>query len=484
MEKFRSRCHFSIIFQSIWQFWAVILIFLLQQLDSLVELFRDFDFSEVPKDGLLALGGLILISAVIFIWQFLRWKKTWIILNDNLIILERKTLNKVKKTIALETVSTVNIEQNLFDRIVGTCRIKIDTNSMTTANETDINILLKKDKATLFKNLVMELIDQPKAQTAGPHPVQEEKKVYSASATDLFLHWVYTIPITSLLIVIGCIAFAIFYIGANSVEVLLLEIFGSFLAAALIFIGALVNVIKQFVNYYNFTIYRDGDDIHIKHGLIKLREYTVPVNKINAITIDQAPVARLLGKYAVKVSTVGIGDNKNENAYLSMAMSKEQMVLQMNEILPEYSFEHMLNVNPEEKVGMKVRLLQSIKWHILLLGIATVLYLGDLPIWVSLIPVGLDVFINLLYILSHKAAGFNFTDSGVILAFGFFGRHFTLCNYGKMEYIQLDQHPAARINGVYRGMLHMLNHPVDLPYVKREVAETIYQNMIKTKRIV
>lgn len=494
MEKFRSRCHFSIIFQSIWQFWAVILIFLLQQLDSLVELLRDFDINQAPIGGLVTLGGLILVSLVIFAIQFLRWRKTWIIIKDNLIIYERNTLNKKKKTMALETVSTVNIERNLFDRIVGTCRIKMDTNSMTTAKETDINILLKEDKALEFKTLVMSLIDgidqlsQPPAEEDSVKTSEETTtrgQVYTTSLGDLVMHWIYTIPVTSTLITLVGIVFAIGYIATHTFESFIAQIMGSFIAAAIVVVGAFFNVIKQLIGYYNFSIFRDGDDIYIKHGLIKLREYTVPITKINAITIDQPPVARLFKKYTVKVSTVGLGDDDNEDAYLSMAMSKEKMLEQMAVILPEYGFEEMLKVTPEEKVGMKVRMFLSIKWHLILLGIAPLIYFAfEGPLWAAAIPVALDLFINLLYLLSHKAAGYTFTDNGFTVASGYFAKHYTLCSFGKMEYIRLGTHPASKICNVCNGVIYMLDHFVELPYVKRELAQKITSQMIETKRLV
>lgn len=41
---------------------------------------------------------------------------------------------------------------------MGTYKIKIDTNSLSTADKTDIKIVLSKDKAIAFKNQIMEQI--------------------------------------------------------------------------------------------------------------------------------------------------------------------------------------------------------------------------------------------------------------------------------------------------------------------------------------
>ena len=48
-------------------------------------------------------------------------------------------------------IANINIEQNIFERIISTCKVKIDTDSRSTADETDIEIVLKKDIANEMK---------------------------------------------------------------------------------------------------------------------------------------------------------------------------------------------------------------------------------------------------------------------------------------------------------------------------------------------
>ncbi|MCB5670486.1 PH domain-containing protein, partial [Erysipelatoclostridium ramosum] len=63
-----------------------------------------------------------------------------------------------KNTIGLKNISNVNTEQNLLEMLLGTCKVKLDTNSMSTSDKTDVKIILKKAEAEQFRLYVMKLM--------------------------------------------------------------------------------------------------------------------------------------------------------------------------------------------------------------------------------------------------------------------------------------------------------------------------------------
>ena len=88
------------------------------------------------------IGTAILILDAIY--NLLVWRKTYISIQDGTIVLERNTINKKINTFGIKNIANINIEQNIFERIISTCKVKIDTDSRSTADETDIEIVLKK----------------------------------------------------------------------------------------------------------------------------------------------------------------------------------------------------------------------------------------------------------------------------------------------------------------------------------------------------
>ncbi len=497
MGDMKLRCHFSIIFESLWQFWIVIFLMFFNQLDAIIDVIKSIGTGGlrglIDAGGLWGLLGVTLLTAIILTVQYLRWRKTWIIIEDNLVIIERNTLRKYKNNIAIENISAVNMERNLFERIVGTYRIKMDTSSMTTANETDVSIVFREDMAIEFRRTILERMSVLKgngektslAEERQPDQVfettaEEGRTVFHYNTKDMLAHTFYSMPLFSLIISLSGIAASIWYISNVGLSTFVQETIGGFIAVALLVIGSMYNVVKRFITYYDFTVYRDGGDLHVRCGLIKLRSYTIPVDKITALEVEQPPFARIFKRYSVKVVTVGIGDEDGESSNITMSLTKEKLKKQFEELVPEYQWGDIEAIIPEEKGGALVRLVQSIKWHIITIGCAVALVLTtELNLWIAVgIPLFVDAYINLLYFVSHKTAGYHITDKGVVISKGYFKKTYTICTYKKMQILTMEYHPLARHLGIGSGSINLLNDVKLVPYINKEVAFKISDNII------
>lgn len=496
MEKLRFRCHFSIIFESLWQFWLVIFFIAINEVDSLIELAQDFDKEEIyefiESGGLVGILVILIPTLIVLTIQFLRWRKTWITIEDNLIIIERNTLNKVKNTIAIENISAVNMERNLFERLVGTYRIKMDTNSLTTADETDISIVFSEKIAIGFRQLVLERMNTLKGNTQSKALSEErqpdqlfessigDRKVFHSGLWDMIKHSFYSLPLFSFVISLAGIFTMIWYVSAFGFVNFVEDALGGFLAGVMVVLASIYNIIKRFITYYDFTAYRDGKDVHVRCGLIKLRSYTIPVDKITALQIEQPFFGRIFKKYSIKVVTVGIGDEEGESSNITMSLSKKELEQQMAELLPEYSWADLGKVLKEEKGALVVRFVKSIKWHILtVFVILTLMFYCDTPWQVGiLVPLAVDLVINLLYLLSHKAAGYAVLDQGLILSNGYLNKEYTICTYKKVQYISMTYHPAAKKQGIGDGMVLLLNSAAEIPYIKKDLVYKIEEKIL------
>ena len=492
-ETIRMRCHFSSIFESLWQFWAVIAITLFNQTDTIIELVQDMKSSGIrqalAEGGIWGLAVILALTGAVLLFQFLRWRKTWITLDGNLIIIERNTLNRIHNTIAVENLSAVNVERNLFERIVGTARIKMDTNSMTTADKTDVSLVFREDKAIAFRQAVISRMNQAKGAAAEenlaedirpdlvPESIAESGNVFSYGAWDMAKHSFYSMSIINLLIVVGGIASSVWYRTSEYYEPgVLLEHAGAVIPVLLVFLGAAWGLIKKYIVYYNFRVYRDGDDLHLRYGLLKLKSYTVPVDKISALQIKQPTLSRIFRKYQARIVTVGVGDESSELSNLTMAVSKEEMLHQLGVLIPEFMGESIMSdVIAEDRRGIAVRAVKSVKWILMLAaGSVAAGVWTDLPtLAAACCAVAMIGFIILLYGLSHISAGWKKGEQALVLMEGCFAKNWTVCRYDKIQMISLVAHPAARHMGIKRGSVHMLNMAAEIPYMEDEEAEEI-----------
>ncbi|MBO5087251.1 MAG: PH domain-containing protein, partial [Lachnospiraceae bacterium] len=161
MEQNKFRCHASVIVENLGgAFWFIVLM-LFSSLDNASELFTLLMEGEITLFQALAGTGVVLvIVAVILIYNWVVWAKTWISIDNEAIVIEKNLLNRKVNTIGMKNISNINMEQNVFERIVGTYKIKLDTNSATTADQTDVKIILSKDKAEWFKQQVMQRMNE------------------------------------------------------------------------------------------------------------------------------------------------------------------------------------------------------------------------------------------------------------------------------------------------------------------------------------
>ena len=163
-----------------------------------------------------------------------------------------------------------------------------------------------------------------------------------------------------------------------------------------------------------------------------------------------------------------------------MSLSKDQLREQLRELVPEFGWAEFDQLEKEEKASIKVRLAKSIKWHIITIVCILVMTLNMSAPWYIgiLIPVVCDAFINLLYVLSHKAAGYSILDQGLILANGYFNKVYMMFTYKKAQYITMTYHPVAKKHGVGDGVIMLLNSAASVPYIKEEVAHQIEERII------
>ena len=175
---------------------------------------------------------------------------------------------------------------------------------------------------------------------------------------------------------------------------------------------------------------------------------------------------------------MGVGDEDGESSNLTMSLPEEKLKEQLQELVPEYSWADIDKVIKEEKKGMTVRLVKSVKWHLAAAaGIIVVVVLHG-PWWAAAVPAVMDAYINLLYIMSHKASGYMASDEGMILSGGFFAKHQTICTYKKMQILNISYHPAAAHLGIVDGVIMLLNSSAGLPYIKRDLAIEITNRII------
>ena len=522
-EKFR--CHFSMIFERTITLFILFVFWIFQSfldedsINDTMKMIKQLKSGNIRDNDdffgvIVGLGIVLIVSIIIFVFNWISWAKTYISVVDNTLIWEKNTINKKKKTIAVQNISNINTEQNIFEMIMGTCKVKLDTNSKSTSDTTDFKIVLKKKKAEEFKKMIMGLMRD--VEVANLEKISsnieglEEKNVainrqaidekyemfdengdYDVTTTmkEIIYHGIYSINIFSfiisivaLVISVGGIRFAISNGGFGSG---LLTSFMSIAVTVVVCISTFWSIVQGFLKYYGFRVKRHGDKIYMQYGFFKKINYTIPVDKINSVFIKQSAIARFYKKYCVDIVNIGMGDeNAEEDTCLLIYGDAFTIQNNMKKILPEFTMESGLNYEPQPKKCIWKKISDVVFLSLAIMIVAVIAYYFNKT--VSAVTMGIAGLVLAIYIpraiISIKSEGITLENEHLKVVTGIIGRTFQWVEYKKIQYIEYDQNIIMKRMKFTDATIHILasstESQLNLPYMKDESGEKLRRKVL------
>ncbi|MDM0627986.1 PH domain-containing protein [Clostridium perfringens] len=110
------------------------------------------------------------------------------------------------------------------------------------------------------------------------------------------------------------------------------------LFVALIILKAIATV-YYFIKYYNFTLLKEGENIKIKYGFFSTKEFSFKENSIKLIKLKSNPLRQLLRRYEINVVIKGYsGEGKEQIIMYPIGNDKEVQNI-IREFIPKWSIE-------------------------------------------------------------------------------------------------------------------------------------------------
>lgn len=118
---------------------------------------------------------------------------------------------------------------------------------------------------------------------------------------------------------------------------------GAALVLGMIIVGWILSVFVSIVRYYDFTLTRVGDDIRREYGLFSRHHSTVPLERVQAVRIEETLLRRPFGLVALKIETAGAPRQRQQGAGESEAFvpiaRKSAVGPLLREVFPDARFE-------------------------------------------------------------------------------------------------------------------------------------------------
>ena len=532
-NKFRN--HPSLMLEQLGVFGVIIITFLISSLDDLDEILGDIKNSDSTT---LLIIILVILAVILFrlAVNTIVWYKTWITVDETSITITKNTIFRSVNTIGLRNISNINIERNLLERILGTSTVKIDTESRSTADTTDVTILLRKDKAEALRERLLagataakhtqtiaanEQLDGTagaaasvpnNSQTSDPTSVPDNGQVTSANAApnsrqvlsevayntkQVLTHCVYSASIISLLVCLAALIaiIALFLkmvvFGDHSIGSLIqmiptalggIVVIGSFVYAAL------RSLIGDFFRYYSFRIKRMPDHLHMEFGLFKRTSYEIPIKRISSIIVQRPVFSRISKRCFVDIINIGMGDEKEENTRLLLSIPEKHLPELLHRLLPEFDAyfteSDTAPIRPPKAIwrkkiidSAKLLVFLAIGWTLMI----TVFGVTGLPAVLGCI--GSFVLAMLIYLIgcygTYKANKLQLCENYIAITNGMFASSTQFIDYHKIQYIELQQTPVERLLHLQHGIVYILagamNSFTSIPCFAKEQIDPIVQ---------
>lgn len=240
--------------------------------------------------------------AVTLVASWVRWARfRWRIDTDQLVI-ERGLLQHTRRVIPIERIQAVQAERKIRHRIFGVVGLRIET---VGGDESEGQLdALRPQTAVAVQRA---LLRSPAAAQA-PSAVPADAVLVRCTPQMLFVAGLTGGRVG---VVAAFLAFGQEIAGERVADTVLAapDRFGVTAIVLALLIGAVIafvlSVAVTMLTYWDFTVMRTDDLLRLHRGLLAERRDTVPLARVQSLTVEENLARRLLGMAAVKMVVAG-----------------------------------------------------------------------------------------------------------------------------------------------------------------------------------
>jgi putative membrane protein len=236
------------------------------------------------------------------------------------------------------------------------------------------------------------------------------------------------------------------------------------------------------IRLFGFRLSRAGQDLRSTFGLLTRVATTIPIRRIQTMSVREGPLHRLIGRVSVRVETAGGGtagggDASAEREWLAPIIRPTQLPSLLREVEPDLNFDELIWESPHPRAfrrALKPRVFQAI--------LLSALMAWPLHWWalaVALATLAIAVVAARQYV-QHLA--WTTTDALVGFKSGWLWRTTTIARTRKIQTVVQVETPFDRRSSM--GQVHIdtagasaYSHRIRIPYLSRESAMGLYQRL-------
>jgi putative membrane protein len=252
--------------------------------------------------------------------------------------------------------------------------------------------------------------------------------------------------------------------------------------AALLVIVRLLSMAWAAIRLYGFRLTRAGEDLRTEFGLLTRVATTIPLRRVQTMTIRDGPLERLVKRVSVQIETAGgsrtgTGAGKSEREWLAPIIRRTALPDLVRQVLVEFD-PASIDWQPAHPRAFRRAVKPAIAGAVTI----PVLLMGPLDWWaLGVLAMALPwaIFAARKYV-DHL--GWAATNDVVVFRSGWLWRSVTVARVAKIQAVTWSESPFDRRAAMARVRVDTAgagerSHRVDIPYLSREAAHALHRRI-------
>jgi putative membrane protein len=227
------------------------------------------------------------------------------------------------------------------------------------------------------------------------------------------------------------------------------------------------------IRLYGFQLTRSGDDLGVQYGLLTKVVTSIPVRRIQTVTIRETPFHQLFRRASVRVETAGSeveGADRFNQPWIAPVIRVSSLSALLSELVPDLD----LSAVAWEPVDPRAR------WRLLrarlTIAILAALAIAASRSWWSAAAFALLVGWAILDARrTYSALGWSLTGDALMARRGWLWRTTTIARVSRTQVVEVKQTPLDRRHAMARLLVDTASgvtaaHRMHISYLSREVA--------------
>jgi putative membrane protein len=245
---------------------------------------------------------------------------------------------------------------------------------------------------------------------------------------------------------------------------------GAGILALLLFVR-LMSVVWAMVRLHDFTLARRGEDLRAEYGFFTRVTATIPLQRIQTITVHQTLLHRRLKRAAVRVTTAGGGSGQAgaaEREWIAPIIAAGSVAGLLSELHPNLNFDS-LNWSPPHSRTYRRLLGRSLAFAAVTASVSALI----IGWWAIAIFAVLAVRAMVRASVQVKNLGWGLAADGLVFRSGIWRRATTTTRFARVQAVELSESPFDRRTGMASLLVDTAGAggaETVMPYLAREDA--------------